>query len=213
MTAILVASLNQVVQEQWEAILTDLYSVTMVSQWDALLNTAKSETFVLIVVDCDLLNDNFNEKIGLLQSNSPKSKILLVGNGFNESRQVEAFSRGIPGYMEFDAAQESLSKAVEKLLAGEIWIGRQTVTALLDNFRRETLKITDTKNIKGLSGLTPRELDITKRVCYGENNKRIAKRLNISERTVKAHLSSIFRKFELTDRLQLAVHLKGHDFS
>jgi DNA-binding NarL/FixJ family response regulator len=59
--------------------------------------------------------------------------------------------------------------------------------------------------------LSEREVEVANLIRKGENNKGIAQVMNISERTVKAHLSSIFRKFEVDDRLRLAIRLKEID--
>jgi DNA-binding NarL/FixJ family response regulator len=59
--------------------------------------------------------------------------------------------------------------------------------------------------------LSTRELEVANMIRQGENNRSIAEAMNISERTVKAHLSSIFRKFNVDDRLRLAIRLKEVD--
>lgn len=62
-----------------------------------------------------------------------------------------------------------------------------------------------------LSCLTRRELEIARLINKGCSNKAVAKELDIAERTVKAHLSSIFEKLDVKDRLQLVVLMSGHD--
>jgi len=59
-----------------------------------------------------------------------------------------------------------------------------------------------------LQELSPRELEVANMVSTGENNKEIAKQLTISERTVKAHLTSTFKKINVSDRLHLALFMK-----
>lgn len=60
-----------------------------------------------------------------------------------------------------------------------------------------------------LARLTKRELDVAEMISQGKGNRSIAESLNISERTVKAHLTSIFRKLSVHDRLHLVLLLKG----
>ena len=61
-----------------------------------------------------------------------------------------------------------------------------------------------------LTTLSSRELDVANMIRVGENNKAIADTLDISERTVKAHLTSIFKKLEVPDRLHLALYMKEY---
>ena len=61
-----------------------------------------------------------------------------------------------------------------------------------------------------LDGLTPREKEIVQQIGGGSSNKEIAYHLHVSEKTVKAHLTSIFRKLGVSDRLHLALYVNGH---
>ena len=102
---------------------------------------------------------------------------------------------------------------------GELWIRRSLSWHLLN----ELVTITQEKNrIKQavgelLANLTRREYEIATLVGNGETNKQIARRLDITERTVKAHLTEVFRKLDVADRLKLALIVKGsispHDSS
>lgn len=212
MTVIVIASPDHETQKYWSDTLAPIYSVTLCSQWEMLLRRVRSKAPGLIVVDSALISDRFSQKVSLLQQSCPESKILLIGQGCDENVQIESFRLGVAGYLEADVKPALLSKAVDKLLKGEVWIGRHAASALLDNLRERTLRKAKGMDAKTLSSLTPRELEITKRVCGGESNKRIANHLDITERTVKAHLSSVFRKLEVVDRLQLAVYLKDLNF-
>jgi DNA-binding NarL/FixJ family response regulator len=81
--------------------------------------------------------------------------------------------------------------------------GLKTPSPLAPEKREELIKMADS--------LSEREVEVANLIRKGENNKGIAQVMNISERTVKAHLSSIFRKFEVDDRLRLAIRLKEID--
>jgi DNA-binding NarL/FixJ family response regulator len=102
-------------------------------------------------------------------------------------------------------------------LAGDIWIRRALVPkviGVLTSARRPQLapNTVDTElKLKKLASLSAREVEVADMIRQGESNKRIALAMNISERTVKAHLSSIFRKLNVDDRLRLAILLKEID--
>ena len=113
--------------------------------------------------------------------------------------------------MQGDIEPEQLKNVVEAVQQGELWIRRALSWHLLN----ELVVITQEKNkIKQavsdlLANLTRREYEIATLVGNGESNKQIARRLDITERTVKAHLTEVFRKLEVADRLKLALIVKG----
>jgi DNA-binding NarL/FixJ family response regulator len=99
-------------------------------------------------------------------------------------------------------------KAAHALCEGEIWVPRQLITKLIGELARESNAGTHTFSFAGNSAiehLTPREIQVAEMVHRGGNNKSIARTLDISERTVKAHLSAIFRKLDIENRLHLAL--------
>jgi two-component system NarL family response regulator len=104
-------------------------------------------------------------------------------------------------------------KLIEKVQEGEIWAGRRAIGSLLDELLGAPVGAEDKLNeariklARQLRDLTPRELEIVRRLANGSTNKEIASTLNVSVSTVKAHLTNIFRKLEQPDRLRLALYL------
>jgi DNA-binding NarL/FixJ family response regulator len=93
--------------------------------------------------------------------------------------------------------------------SGEVWVPRQLIARLVGELARDTTANTHTLKFAGNSSiehLTPREMQVAEMVHLGGNNKTIARELDISERTVKAHLSAIFRKLDIENRLHLALY-------
>ncbi len=143
------------------------------------------------------------------------SRFLVVGCGWPERKQIEVMVLGAAGYCEQTEPAELLKRALESILKGEIWLRRALVPKVIE-------ALTSARQIQGGDGksqdfeellklfetLSAREMEVAQMIAQGENNKRIALILNISERTVKAHLSSIFRKLNIDDRLHLAIFLK-----
>ena len=100
--------------------------------------------------------------------------------------------------MSKDTASSSLLKAVRAVRRGEIWASPQTTGQLVTElFRRDR---------ESDSPLTPREQEVLRLVGEGKRNPEIAHTLDISENTVKTHISSLMRKLAIDDRLQLALH-------
>ena len=123
--------------------------------------------------------------------------------------------RGAAGYSDEMESGELLKRAVESILKGDIWIRRSLVPKVIEaltNLRPFHGAATRSTNIDELiklfETLSAREVEVAEMIQIGENNKRIASVLNITERTVKAHLSSIFKKLNVDDRLHLAIFLK-----
>jgi DNA-binding NarL/FixJ family response regulator len=94
------------------------------------------------------------------------------------------------------------------VLRGEVWVGRKVIQLLLDElagFTEHLQREFQTNSDEQLKHLTPRQREIVSLISRGASNKEIAHALHVSEKTVKAHLTGIFRKLKLTDRLQLAL--------
>ena len=107
-----------------------------------------------------------------------------------------------------------LNKAVQMVCEGEYWIQRKLIAKMINDLARE---IAESHSPGGrddsavIDALTPRELEVAKMVRLGGNNKLIARELDISERTVKAHLSAIFRKLDVQNRLHLALYFSENN--
>jgi len=95
-------------------------------------------------------------------------------------------------------------KAIHTLMAVEYWVGRESVSNLVQYRRRVRQSAHDEARLKKY-GLTPRELEIVSAVVAGYSNKEIAEYFKISEDTVKHHLSNIFDKLGVSTRLELAL--------
>jgi DNA-binding NarL/FixJ family response regulator len=91
-----------------------------------------------------------------------------------------------------------LKKAIESVIAGEFWFERKMLLQIIPGIKK--------RRGKKEPYLTDREIEVVKMVCNGHSNKEIKKALNISEQAVKSHLSRIFKKTGVSDRLQLALY-------
>jgi len=145
--------------------------------------------------------------------------VLVLGSDWPEQKQIDVLVHGASGYCEQSEAPKLLKRAVESVLKGDVWIRRalvpKVIGVLTGNLNSSQSVYLAPDEVDGLlkmaDSLSTREAEVADMIRRGENNKTIAQEMNISERTVKAHLSSIFRKFEVDDRLHLAVRLKELD--
>ena len=136
-------------------------------------------------------------------SSSPVRVILLTAAA-EKSQIVEALQLGARGVVLKDSATQLLLKAIHTVMSGEYWVGRESVSNLVQYLRTLVQSSSDEARQKKF-GLTPRELEIVAAVVAGYSNKEIAEYFKISEDTVKHHLSNIFDKLGVSTRLELAL--------
>ena len=154
--------------------------------------------------DVLLLDINMPEKNGLevleelnLTKKRPKILILTVHNEVDYL--LKAVEIGVDGYVLKDSESAELKKAIQTVVSGETYIQPDLIPAL------NSKRVERDSDKDKIDNLTRRELQVLKLLAVGSYNKEIAEHLNISERTVKNHVSSIFKKLEVTDRTQAAV--------
>lgn len=131
-------------------------------------------------------------------------RVILLTAAAEKKEIVEALQLGARGVVLKDSATQLLLKAIHTVMAGEYWVGRESVSNLVQYLR--TLVQASGEDAKQKKfGLTPRELEIVSAVVAGFANKEIAEYFKISEDTVKHHLSNIFDKLGVSTRLELAL--------
>jgi DNA-binding NarL/FixJ family response regulator len=124
-----------------------------------------------------------------------------------DSRQAkQALEVGANGYLHYLAAIPVLQQVGQVVEVGGLWLGVDLMRQLV--FATATI-INSAPEINQLDLLSAREQDVAKAVAAGKSNKEVAKELDITERTVKAHLSAVFEKLQVRDRLHLVLVLAG----
>ena len=136
--------------------------------------------------------------------NSKPVRVILLTAAAEKSQIVEALQLGARGVVLKDSATQLLLKAIQTVMSGEYWVGRESVSNLVQYLRRLMQSSSDEARQKKF-GLTPRELEIVSAVVAGYSNKEIAEYFKIAEDTVKHHLGNIFDKLGVSTRLELAL--------
>lgn len=134
-----------------------------------------------------------------LKSRRNKVKVLILTVHNEIEYLMKAIDIGINGYVLKDSESAELKKAIFTIFGGEDYIQPSLIPAL--NSKMMEKKV----DVVRIDSLTRRELEVLKLLAIGMYNKEIAEKLDISERTVKNHVSNIFKKLEVTDRTQAAV--------
>jgi DNA-binding NarL/FixJ family response regulator len=129
----------------------------------------------------------------------PETAVVVLTSFGDESRIVDALDAGAQGYLLKHTDPDDLIDAIRSADAGDAPLDPRAGRVLLD--RRRRWSATD------LSG---RELEVLRLVAEGMANKQVARRLGISERTVKAHLTSVFQRIGVVDRVQAVLWAREH---
>jgi DNA-binding NarL/FixJ family response regulator len=131
----------------------------------------------------------------------PKTKFLLLMNRktavLPEKRIAQWIGKGLVGILPPGADAALLKKAIKAICSGELWLDRKTMSRILSQ---------EKPGKGGALELTKSEREVAALICQGYRNKEIALKLNISEQTVKSHCNRIYKKFGISDRLQLAIY-------
>lgn len=153
----------------------------------------------VLLLDINMPNMNGLEVLQQLKARKMKVKVLVLTVHNETEYLMKAVDIGINGYVLKDSESSELKKAIFSIVEGETYIQPSLIPAL--NAKR----IERNEDEEKIYALTKRELEVLKLLAIGMYNKEVAEKLEISERTVKNHVSNIFKKLEVTDRTQAAV--------
>lgn len=148
---------------------------------------------------------SLSEVLAEIKKRLPQARIIVISNTPSQAESLRAISAGAAGYCHAQAATTLLQQVATVVDNSGLWIGAELMDRLL---AAASQVFTPQPDHSVLTSLTPREREVALAVASGNSNREIASNLNISERTVKAHLSVIFDKLDIRDRLQLVVLLR-----
>ena len=137
-----------------------------------------------------------------------KVRAILLTAQIERREIVNALQLGARGVVLKEAATQALLESIHSVMNGQFWVGREAVSDLVDTLRQ--MMAADDQGKKPMFGLTKRELDIVGAIVSGFANKDVARKFSISEDTVKHHLTNIFDKTGVSNRLELALFAVHH---
>ena len=136
--------------------------------------------------------------------------VIAISDLPSDQQGLAALGAGVVGYCNGHAAPVVLRQVAETVLNGGLWVGQWLLQKLLAGIARAAAqKFTPPEVSTWAAGLTEREIEVARAVARGLGNKEIANQLDITERTVKAHLGSVFDKLKLRDRMHLTLLVNG----
>lgn len=159
----------------------------------------------VLLLDINMPKKNGIEVLQEIKNRNINVKVLILTVHNETEYLLKAVDIGVDGYILKDSESAELKKAINAVLNGESYIQPSLIPAL-----NNRLIARDVDKDK-IDSLTKRELEVLIQVANGMFNKEIATSLDISERTVKNHISNIFKKIDVSDRTQAAVFAIKND--
>lgn len=153
----------------------------------------------ILLLDINMPKKNGIEVLEYIKQNKIPVKVLILTVHNEVEYLLKAVDIGIDGYLLKDSSYDELKEAIDVIISGNTYIQPSLLPALNESMEDYAL---DKEKIEWL---TKRELDVLRLISKGCSNKKISDELTISERTVKNHISHIFRKIDVEDRTQAAV--------
>jgi DNA-binding NarL/FixJ family response regulator len=197
---ILISSANASTRERWRHILQDSHKLLEVASSQELLTTLQQQTVDLILLHRAMVDLDFISKI----TGAP---LFVLSDLPDDQEAYFLLKMGAIGYANTYISAVRLQEAVHVALSGKVWVGQKLMQKIIAGTTSAVHKqgLTSTPVHHNLSD---REWQVALKVSKGQSNLAIAAEMDISERTVKAHISSIFKKTRTESRLQLALHIK-----
>ena len=161
----------------------------------------------LILFHIDGRDNRIDEALTVVLEHEEIKTLVLDGRPTDDDGVV-LVKAGVRGYANSSMEGRLLQTAVTTICQGDIWVARRIMQTLVNELLSDNTLDSNSAH-PSLSQLTERELEIAELVAEGSSNKIVATRLGITERTVKAHLTSAFNKTGARGRLDLSLMVKG----
>lgn len=179
--------------------------VAEASDGDECLETLKTVKPDVVLLDINMPNKNGIEVLEEIRNQNMNIKVLMLTVHNEVEYLIKAVDIGVDGYILKDSESSELKKAIMSVVSGESYIQPSLIPALNSRL------INRDADKEKLERLTKREMEVLVEMASGVFNRDIALNLNISERTVKNHISNIFKKIDVVDRTQAAVFAIKND--
>lgn len=197
---------NESVFEHWKKVSGSRADLSRSFDYQESVDLLKQGSFDYCFIYLD--NDEFSRKVEqvvLLREQFPSLKIVAFPYLRSQSAAIRMLSMGVNAQCSPFIGKEQLSLVLSVVDSGEIWGGKELIQQLIQNSAQQVYDQNDTLSFAGSELLSERELAVVDRVAKGLSNKEVARELDVTERTVKAHLTATFKKLHIKDRLSLAL--------
>jgi len=205
MLLILLGSANRAVIKRWQGLLNSNVKYEVASTLPELYQSCSTKPIDLVILHRPLTDAKVFAE---LRKRAPRLKFFLLSDQPDEQEGLAFLKLGIVGYGNTYISPNRMAEAVRVVGNGGVWLGQKVIQHLIQEAYARTQENPspqpqDDRSV--LSGLTKAERKIAELVARGQSNLEIAADLKITERTVKAHLTSIYEKTKTGNRLNLAL--------
>jgi DNA-binding NarL/FixJ family response regulator len=204
MIRVLVADDHVVIRSGLEQLLStvdDIELIGLVSDGAAAVATALAERPDVVLMDLSMPVMDGIEATRQIHAARPDVHVVVLTSFSDNRRIVEALRAGASGYLLKHASADELLSGIRAAAAGDAPLDPKAARVMLDSQRAGSSNRAD---------LTARELEVLQLIAAGDANKQIARKLGITERTVKSHLTNIFAAIDVTSRTQAALWAAEH---
>lgn len=203
---ILLCSANANLLQRWKQGMAEFAHVRELRAANVIGPCLVADKPQLMLLDLSLPGLGGIQGVAVLMRKYPDLTLVIFSDLPDEDEGLALFKLGVYGYANAYMSPELFTEMVKVVLSGEVWVGRKLMQRLIADLAIANVRQSSVSGLsQNLRSLTDREKEIALLIGKGASNKRIASKLDVTERTVKAHLSSIFRKTGARDRLQLAL--------
>ena len=199
--AILLSSANRAVIKRWSDLLAS-YPLEQAFSLAELKSRCTAKPFDLVLLHRSLVD---LASFAALRKSAPSIRVFLLSDQPNEEEGFEFLKMGIAGYGNTYISPARLTEAIRIISGGGVWLGQQVIQKLIFEIAARTKAQAGPDAAQKLADLTRRERKVAEMVAWGRTNLEIAADLKITERTVKAHLTSVYDKTKSGNRLNLAL--------
>ena len=182
----------------------DIVVVSRCRDGAATLRAVREHRPDVVVLDIRMPQGDGLAVLRAMKEERLESRVVVFTAAVDEDEVVEAIHLGVRGVVLKEMAPESLVLCVRHVHAGGEWLERRSASRALDMMRKREAGASTLASL-----LTPRELEVVRLVVQGLRNKEIAKRLTLSEGTVKIHLHNTYDKLKVEGRMALSVYARG----
>jgi DNA-binding NarL/FixJ family response regulator len=191
--------------ERWrEAGQRGASEIVDISNMDGLEARLTQHPDAIVLLDFNFPELHNGDGVESLLAQHHDARIIILTHQASDAECLRLLRLGVRGYLSARAAAPRVRQALDHVTAGEIWGPRRLLSTLLDECRQHAERASPA--VAAIDNdLTVRQHEVIALVAEGLHNKEIARALDIAERTVKAHLSAIFKRTGTTNRTELAL--------
>ncbi len=182
------------------ASVSDIEVVAAAADGSEAMRLAEEHRPDVILMDLRMPGMDGSEATRRLLEADPATQVVILTSFSERDEIISALDAGAIGYLLKDAEPDELIRGIRAAAQGESPLAPKAARTLIGS-----------RNSGGGHGLTDREREVLRLVARGLPNKLIARELGISEKTVKAHLTTVFQRIGVTDRVQAAMWARDHD--